>query len=65
MVSNVDLSNPIKMQQFLNWKENDGTKQGLENISNDELKNIDPEIGDKLNDFSKEYGSKKPKKDRM
>ena len=29
MVANVDLSDPNKMKKFLEWKENDGTKQGL------------------------------------
>ena len=29
MVSSVDLTDPIKMGAFLDWKENDGTKKGL------------------------------------
>jgi hypothetical protein len=33
MVSSVDLANPIKLQAFLNWRDNDGTKKGLEKIS--------------------------------
>lgn len=29
MVSSVDIRTPEKMRNFLNWKENDGTKEGL------------------------------------
>ncbi len=29
LVSNVDITDPIKMQKFLKWKEEDGTKEGL------------------------------------
>lgn len=29
MVASVELTNPIKMKLFLDWKENDGTKEGL------------------------------------
>ncbi len=29
MVASVDLTNPTKMKMFLDWKENDGTKEGL------------------------------------
>lgn len=29
LVASIDLSDPIKMKDFLDWKENDGTKQGL------------------------------------
>lgn len=32
MVSEVDLTDPSKMLKFLDWKQNDGTKQGLINI---------------------------------
>lgn len=27
--ANADLSDPKKMQMYLDWKENDGTKEGL------------------------------------
>lgn len=29
MVASVDLTDPEKMQKFLKWKEDDGTKEGL------------------------------------
>jgi hypothetical protein len=29
MVASVDLTDPDKMQKFMNWKEADGTKEGL------------------------------------
>jgi hypothetical protein len=29
MVASVDLTNPTKMKMFLDWKESDGTKEGL------------------------------------
>jgi hypothetical protein len=29
LVASVDLTNPNKMKMFLDWKENDGTKEGL------------------------------------
>ena len=29
LVSSVDLTDTIKMQMFLQWKQNDGTKKGL------------------------------------
>lgn len=32
MVAAVDLTNQEKMKQFLDWKENDGTKKGLQKI---------------------------------
>ncbi len=32
MVSSVDLTNPLKMKLFLRWKEEDGSKKGLEEI---------------------------------
>lgn len=34
LVSSVDLTNTSTMQKFLDWKENDGTKQGLIKIIN-------------------------------
>jgi len=33
MVASIDLSKPGKMYEFLKWKENDGTKDGLIKIS--------------------------------
>ena len=35
MVSDIDLSNPIKMQKFLKWREEDGTKNGLLKVINE------------------------------
>lgn len=35
MVSGIDLSNPDKLEKFIDWKDNDGTKAGLEKISNE------------------------------
>lgn len=32
MVSSVDLSNPVVMKAFLEWKKNDGSKAGLEKV---------------------------------
>lgn len=29
MVASIDLSDSIKMVKFLDWRENDGTKEGL------------------------------------
>jgi hypothetical protein len=29
MVASVDLTDQIKMKKFLDWKENDGSKEGL------------------------------------
>ena len=29
LIASVDLSDPDKLQKFMDWKENDGTKKGL------------------------------------
>ena len=32
LMASADIADPIKMQRFLDWKENDGTKEGLLNV---------------------------------
>ena len=32
MCANVDISSPDKLQAFKNWKEEDGTKSGIESL---------------------------------
>ncbi len=34
LVASVDLSNSCKMNEFINWRETDGTKKGLLSIIN-------------------------------
>lgn len=33
LVANIDISTKEKLKDFENWKENDGTKQGLLNLN--------------------------------